>query len=207
MQARRRSIRHRHPTQGFFGRLFSPCSAGTLYSALSSLPKSSVLSKSICPFARCSTIQPLLPSPRKLTAFARSAKRSIPRSQPSIMGIATTSGLQHPEPPSTVPSEPPLSLYRLLEPQVLADPYPLYERLRREDPVHWDPYLHAWVVTRYADVVTVLHDFLATRTPTPEYLAAIDLAELNPIAQVLIRQMIFMDPPSHTRIRALAAAA
>src|SRR6266853_1329567 len=60
----------------------------------------------------------------------------------------------------------PLSLYHLLDPEVLADPYPLYRRLRTEAPVHWDPYLHAWVVTRYEDVVTVLHHFSAKRTPT-----------------------------------------
>ena len=41
-----------------------------------------------------------------------------------------------------------LSLYRLLEPDVLASPYPLHQRLREEDPVHWDAYLHASVVTR-----------------------------------------------------------
>ena len=57
-----------------------------------------------------------------------------------------------PGPPPSRPS----SLYHLLDPEVLADPYPLYRRLRDEDPVHWDPYLHAWVVTRYEDVVTVL---------------------------------------------------
>ena len=100
-----------------------------------------------------------------------------------------------------------LSLYHLLEPETLANPYPLYHRLRNLDPVHWDPYLHAWVVTRYADAVRVLEHFRAQRTPTPEHLAARDLAELNPIAQVLVRQMIFMDPPNHARIRALAAAA
>ena len=33
-------------------------------------------------------------------------------------------------------AEPPLSLYHLLDPEVLADPYPLYRRLREEDPVH-----------------------------------------------------------------------
>src|SRR5207248_5447201 len=57
-----------------------------------------------------------------------------------------------------------LSLFRLLNPDVLADPYPLYKRLRTEDPVHWDPYLHSWVVTRYQDVVRVLRDFSADRT-------------------------------------------
>jgi cytochrome P450 len=76
-----------------------------------------------------------------------------------------------------------------------------------EDPVHWDPYLHAWVVTGYSDAMHVLQHFRSERTPTPEQLAARDLAELNPIAQVMVRQMIFLDPPSHTRIRALAAAA
>ncbi len=102
---------------------------------------------------------------------------------------------------------PALSLYHLLDPEVLADPYPLYQRLRTEDPVHWDPYLHAWVVTRYADVITVLHDFSADRTPTPEQFTAMGLSELGPIAQVMMRQMLFMDAPAHTRLRGLASMA
>jgi pimeloyl-[acyl-carrier protein] synthase len=100
-----------------------------------------------------------------------------------------------------------LSLYHLLDPEVLADPYPLYRRLRTEDPVHWDPFLHAWVVTGYANVVHVLHHFSARRTPTPEQLSGMGLAALNPIAQVMVRQMLFLDPPDHTRLRALASAA
>ena len=100
-----------------------------------------------------------------------------------------------------------LSLYHLLDPEVLANPYPLYQRLRIEDPIHWDPFLHAWIVTRYADVVHVLHHFSARRTPTPEQLSAMGLAALNPIAQVMVRQMLFLDPPDHTRLRALASAA
>ena len=53
--------------------------------------------------------------------------------------------------------DPTLSLYQLLDPEVLADPYPLYRRLREHDPVHWDTFLHAWVVTDYANCMTVLH--------------------------------------------------
>ena len=100
-----------------------------------------------------------------------------------------------------------LSLYHLLDPEVLANPYPLYHRLRTEDPVHWDSFLHAWVVTRYADVIRVLHHFSANRTPTPEQLSSMNLSALNPIAKVMVRQMLFMDPPDHTRLRALASAA
>ena len=104
-------------------------------------------------------------------------------------------------------TDPALSLSRLLDPEVLADPYPLYHRLRDEDPVHWDPYLHAWVVTRYADVVHVLHRFVADRTPTASQLAAIGLPHLGPVARVMVRQMLFMDAPAHMRIRGLAAQA
>jgi cytochrome P450 len=100
-----------------------------------------------------------------------------------------------------------LSLYHRLDPEVLANPYPLYDRLRTEDPIHWDPYLHAWIVTRYADVVAVLTRFSAARSPTPGQLTAFGLSELNPIAEMMVRQMIFMDAPAHTRLRALCAAA
>lgn len=99
------------------------------------------------------------------------------------------------------------SLTEILKPEVLADPYPLYRSLREEDPVHWDPFLHAWVVTRYADVVTVLRDFSAARTPAAEYLESMGLEELSPMARVMVKQMLFLDPPAHTRIRSLAAYA
>ncbi|CAM5778883.1 hypothetical protein [Rhizobacter fulvus] len=42
--------------------------------------------------------------------------------------------------------------------EFFADPYPIYRRLREEDPVHWSPRLRAWVLTRYDDVKKVLLD-------------------------------------------------
>jgi len=77
--------------------------------------------------------------------------------------------------PSTITTAP-LSLYHLLDPEVLAVPYPLYRRLRTDAPVHWAPYLRAWLVSRYETLVTVLHHFSAKRTPTPEQFAAMGLA-------------------------------
>jgi cytochrome P450 len=90
---------------------------------------------------------------------------------------------------------------------VLANPYPLFRRLRSEDPVHWDAFLHTWVVTRYVDVLEVLHNFSAQRTHTPEKLEAMGLAQISPIAQLMVKQMLFMDPPGHTRLRSLASHA
>ena len=101
--------------------------------------------------------------------------------------------------------DPELSLTRLLDPQVLADPYPLYARLRKEAPVYFDPFLHAWVVTRYADVLKVLLTFSADRTPSPGQLSAMGMSAIGPIAQVMVKQMLFLDPPAHTRLRSLAA--
>jgi cytochrome P450 len=99
--------------------------------------------------------------------------------------------------------------YRPNDPGVLADPFPLYQRLRDEDPAHWSPRLKAWVLTRYEDVKRVcldtagmssdrLRPFFAT-LPPPE---AQKVAEL---ARYLTLWMVFRDPPEHTRLRRLAA--
>jgi hypothetical protein len=100
-----------------------------------------------------------------------------------------------------------LSLARLMDPAVLADPYPLYARLREEAPVHWDPFLHCWVVTRYPDVHQVLHSFSADRTPSPEQLRALGIGNIEPIAEVMVKQMLFLDPPRHTQLRKLCSTA
>ena len=92
---------------------------------------------------------------------------------------------------------------------MLADPFPLYARLRDEDPAHWSPRLKAWVLTRYDDVKRVcldtgtmssdrLRPFFAT-LPPPE---AMKVAEL---VRYFTLWMVFRDPPEHTRLRRLAA--
>ncbi len=50
------------------------------------------------------------------------------------------------------------SVYDLTRPEVIADPWPWYDRLRERGPVLWDPYSGSWLLTRYADITTVLAD-------------------------------------------------
>src|SRR5262249_13726345 len=41
----------------------------------------------------------------------------------------------------------------LFAPDVIADPYGYFNRLRAEDPVHWNAKYELWVFTRYDDIV------------------------------------------------------
>jgi cytochrome P450 len=100
-----------------------------------------------------------------------------------------------------------LSLLRLLNSEVIANPYALYRALREYDPVHWDPYMHAWVVTSYPEVVTVLKNYSADRTPSPAYLDRLGLALMKPFAEVMLQQMMFMDGVMHSRLRGICASA
>jgi cytochrome P450 len=49
----------------------------------------------------------------------------------------------------------PLSSYTLADPRVMQDPYPYLERLRAEDPVHYDEGIRTWLVTRHEDILAV----------------------------------------------------
>jgi cytochrome P450 len=93
-------------------------------------------------------------------------------------------------------------------PEFLRDPFPLFRRMREEDPVHWSPRLKAWVLTRYDDCRAVLLDremssdrlrpFFAT-LPGPE------AGRIRDIIRYLTHWMVFRDPPEHTRLRKLTS--
>jgi len=100
-----------------------------------------------------------------------------------------------------------LSLLRVLDPDILADPFAHYRSLRAYDPVHWDPYMHAWVVTSYPEALAVLMNCSADRTPTEELLDRLELPVMKPFAEVMRRQMMFMDGAQHTRLRNICSAA
>ena len=91
-------------------------------------------------------------------------------------------------------------------PQFLADPFPLYRRLREEDPVHWSPRLKAWVLTRYDDVKNVLLDRTISSDRMRPFFATLpgpEAARIADIVRYLSTWMVFRDPPDHTRLRRL----
>ncbi|MEC4888351.1 MAG: cytochrome P450 [Scytonema sp. PMC 1070.18] len=96
-------------------------------------------------------------------------------------------------------------------PEVIADPYPVYDRYRKEDPVHWgiasNPRLSgAWYLFRYDDVMQVLESPKFGReaqkirndgegSPVP--------AAFKGFRSIVTNWMVFRDPPNHTRLRML----
>ena len=91
------------------------------------------------------------------------------------------------------------------------DPHPSYRQLREVDPVHWSPFLGFWVLTRYADCVSVLRD--AKRfSVDPRDLAIYEtlmqgVGEQRPLVQMERKWMLMLNPPDHTRLRTLVTKA
>ena len=98
--------------------------------------------------------------------------------------------------------------YRPNDSDVLADPFPLYRRMRDEDPAHWSPLLKAWVLTRYDDVRRVCLDTRMSSDRLRPFFATLPAAEASRVAELiryLTLWMVFRDPPEHTRLRRLAS--
>lgn len=99
---------------------------------------------------------------------------------------------------------------RLFTKELLQDPYPRYAQLRRDTPVHLDRESGELVLTRYRDVVAALKDpRLSSRRVADKGIPVPDifLSLIRPVSGMLGRQMLFSDPPDHTRLRSLAARA
>jgi cytochrome P450 len=99
-----------------------------------------------------------------------------------------------------------MNRYDLNSAEFLRNPYPVYDELRVNDPIHWSPENGYWIITRYADIVSqVQNDRLssnriaahASRMPreTKEH--------FRPFFTAVGSWMLMIDPPDHTRLRGL----
>jgi len=95
------------------------------------------------------------------------------------------------------------AVFNPLMPEFHSNPYPFYRALREEDPVHESP-LGFWVCTRYDDAVMILRDPRFGREGMAKRMEArLGLTQDTSRA----RDMLFQDPPDHTRLRALVSRA
>ncbi len=97
----------------------------------------------------------------------------------------------------------------LSEPELLAQPNAFFRQLRQEKPVHFDPALNMWLVSRHEDLRTVFSDpitFSVERGYQEQYAKGY----IDEFKEILERDgggffadPIMTDPPYHTRIRKL----
>ena len=94
------------------------------------------------------------------------------------------------------------AVYDPFSPSFQDDPYPAYRRLRDEDPVHRHTDPPFWALSRFEDVWSAVRDeatFSSAQGLTfhPDEIGALGLAPT----------IVMLDPPRHTRLRALIGKA
>lgn len=101
-----------------------------------------------------------------------------------------------------------LSLSNLFRPEIRADPYPLYARIRAEDPVHWDEAMGFWTISRFADVSSIYRDARFSRAmglaSAFRRLPEAERERTAPLYDAFSKTIPYTDPPYHTRLRGLA---
>ena len=107
----------------------------------------------------------------------------------------------------------PESPFARLGPQFLVDPYAFYDGLRGADPVLWMPDLFGiggWIVTGHAACSSALrskHFIKEGQRVVPAEKLALIPQESPEVAERRKSNMLFRDPPDHTRLRGLVTQA
>jgi cytochrome P450 len=92
------------------------------------------------------------------------------------------------------------------DPAFRQDPTDWYRAFRDHAPVHYHPEV-GWMVSRHADVDALLRDErfgVATQSPWREVIAQIAPPSMRMLSE---NMLLFVDPPQHTRVRALVSQA
>ncbi|MCX4539312.1 4-nitrotryptophan synthase [Streptomyces sp. NBC_01565] len=93
----------------------------------------------------------------------------------------------------------------LSDPDIVSDPYPVYARLARHEPVHWAEGLNAWAVMKYADCAAALKDPRLKAERMEEVLEVKFPGRPLPPDSIYHRftknVMMYTDPPRHDALR------
>jgi cytochrome P450 len=97
----------------------------------------------------------------------------------------------------------------MFTPDVIADPYTYYGRIRDEDPIHWNEKYEMWAVTRYDDLtwLTRHHELFSSAVfkndPRPPYpdINESDLGLYEYVKNYQADQFIQHDRPEHLEMR------
>ena len=81
------------------------------------------------------------------------------------------------------------------------DPYPIYERLRAEAPLYRNEEVGFWALSRHADVLSGFKD---TTRLTNRQGISLEVSDLGDNIE-LVLSILGMDPPRHTKMRALVS--
>lgn len=100
-----------------------------------------------------------------------------------------------------------LSLWNLQQEEIRTNPYPFYEQLRNQDPIHWDAEMGFWVISRYADIDALYTDERFSRAQGLmrgfQRLSESEQRIAVPVYESFSTTVFYADPPYHTHLRGL----
>lgn len=99
------------------------------------------------------------------------------------------------------------SLLRLQQKEIRSNPYPFYEQLRNQDPIHWDEELGFWVLSHYSDIDSLYTDERFSRAQGLmrgfQRLSETEQQIAEPVYHSFSQTVFYADPPYHTHLRGL----
>ncbi|HEY2266605.1 MAG TPA: hypothetical protein VGI96_28575, partial [Streptosporangiaceae bacterium] len=95
----------------------------------------------------------------------------------------------------------------LLSDEAVNHPAAYYDKLRTQDPVHWNPRWNGWVLTSYPDVAAGFRDHQRLSSdrfagPFGQQMSAV-ASDYQALFGFLSKFFVWKDQPYHTRVRAL----
>ena len=96
------------------------------------------------------------------------------------------------------------------DPEFHTNPYPIFDHLRQKDPIHKSIF-GTWIITRYADAISILNDKRFNVDNLPERLqiksSYLKEGDLQILSQTINQWFLFLNPPDHTRLKRVVTPA